>query len=304
MPNEIILPSGLHLQNLLEVLRHLSWGASDILQAYARGKQPPYGFPKSLKIEDGGEGPVTAADLAVNTWLINGIKNHFPLADWLILSEEMVKQNFNPKEFIDSEWTWILDPLDGTKDFLQGSSDYAVHLALVKNNRPVLGVVLIPELEELWFGIGKNNCWKEDRKGNKLNAKFSQRKDIDELILIASRNHRYSILEELIGKLPIGRTDVKGSVGCKIASILRGETDFYISLSGKSSPKDWDMAAPEALIIAAGGSFSHPDGRLLKYKTNKFSQRGCLIASHGESHNKICEIVLDLLSTIDPNYEV
>ena len=121
----------MQLINLLDALRYLSWGAADILKAYARGEEPPYGFSKSLTIEEGGEGPVSAADLAVNTWLINGLKNKFPLVDWQILSEEMVKENIKKETFIDAEWVWILDPLDGTKDFLQGSADYAVHLALL-----------------------------------------------------------------------------------------------------------------------------------------------------------------------------
>ena len=72
MKKEIELPKSIEVDDLLENLRALSWGAVDILKAYSRGEEPPYGFPKALNVHDGGDGPVSAADLAVNEWLING----------------------------------------------------------------------------------------------------------------------------------------------------------------------------------------------------------------------------------------
>ena len=95
-----------------------------------------------------------------------------------------------------------------------------------------------------------------------------------------------------------------GSVGCKVASILRGEADVYISLSGKTSPKDWDMAAPHAIISAAGGMFSHADGTNLIYKKPNYSQSGCLIASHGKCHHQICQKAMDFFSLETPKYNV
>ena len=91
MPSSAVLPAGVALDGLLTELRRLSWGAADILRAYARGEQPPYGFPSALSVEDGGEGPVSAADLAVNRWLLDGLAERFPDADWTLLSEETAK---------------------------------------------------------------------------------------------------------------------------------------------------------------------------------------------------------------------
>ena len=85
-----MLPKGVNLEHLLEQLRHLSWGAADILRAYERGETPPYGFPRALHVEYGGDGPVSAADLAVNSWLIDGLKSSFPSTAWELISEEMV----------------------------------------------------------------------------------------------------------------------------------------------------------------------------------------------------------------------
>ena len=78
MPSSLNLPADISLDDALKVLRPLSWGAADILRAYARGEQPPHGFPKALSVDDGGEGPVSAADLAVNQWLLNGLREASP----------------------------------------------------------------------------------------------------------------------------------------------------------------------------------------------------------------------------------
>ena len=304
-----VLPSGVTLDALLDVLRRLSWGAADILRAYARGQQPPFGFPPVLNVEDGGSGPVTAADLAVNQWLIDGLAQAFADADWIVLSEETASEQLKPGEPLIAEWLWILDPLDGTKDFLQGTGEYAVHLALVRAGRPVLGVVLLPELEELWFGLvgadgGAGEAWCENRTGERFAAALSDRQTLSELVLVASRNHRDQRLEQLLAALPLADRRSMGSVGGKVATILRGETDLYVSLSGRTAPKDWDLAAPEAVLLAAGGAISHADGGPLRYNDGDIEQAGCLVASHGPAHLELCQRMTAALRIIDPDFVV
>ncbi len=310
MPAAISLPSGISLDALLVELRRLSWGAADILLAYGRGEQPPDGFPPALSVDEGGEGPVSAADLAVNQWLLEGLAASFPSAAWTLLSEETAKEQLTDGQPLAAEWLWILDPLDGTKDFLQGTGEYAVHLALAHGGVPVLGVVLLPELEQLWLGITAElagqpgEAWCENRAGERSPVRFSNRRELGELVLVASRNHRDQRLEQLLEALALGDTKAIGSVGGKVATILRGETDLYISLSGKSAPKDWDMAAPEAVLRAAGGAFSHADGRALTYNTGDVRQAGCLIASHGVAHTELCAAAATAMATIDPGFAV
>ena len=304
MSNSAILPAGVSKEALLIELRRLSWGAADILRAYARGEQPPHGFPKALSVDNGGEGPVSAADLAVNEWLLEGLSGAFPDAGWTLLSEETAKEQLTEGEPLPAEWLWILDPLDGTKDFLQGTGEYAVHLALVRGNRPVLGVVLLPEADELWIGLVGDGAWCEDREGTRSPVRFSQREELSDLLLVASRSHRDDRLEKLIGELQLGGSKAVGSVGCKVATILRGETDLYISLSGRSAPKDWDMAAPEAVLLAAGGRFTHADLGDLTYNTGDVRQAGCLIASHGKAHVALGERATRAMAEIDPGFQV
>lgn len=305
MPAAACFPPGIEEKQLLADLRRLCWGAADILLAYGCGEQPPYGFPKALSVDEGGEGPVSAADLAVNQWLLDGLAQAYPDAGWTLLSEETAKEQLTAGEPLDAEWLWILDPLDGTKDFLQGTGEYAVHLALVHRGEAVLGVVLQPLLEDLWFGlVPEGRAWRENRAGEQQPAQLSTRQALSEMVLVASRNHRDQRLEQLLEALALGDTKAIGSVGGKVATILRGETDVYISLSGKSAPKDWDMAAPEAVLKAAGGAFTHADGAPLRYNTGDVRQAGCLIASHGVSHQELCEKAAAAMARIDPGFAV
>ena len=296
--------AGIELAVLLPVLRQLCWESAAILKAYARGTTPPFGYPPVLSVSDYPKSPVSAADLAVNEHLLSGFARAFPGAPWTILSEETVGQ-WPAGSPIEAEWLWILDPLDGTKDFLQGTGEYAVHLALVHQQRPALGLVLLPELDQLWIGVlgnGQPQAWCESPSGERTPVSFSARVAPADLIPVTSRSHRDDRLEPLMAALGVAYGIARGSVGGKVAAILRGETDLYLSLSGRSAPKDWDMAAPEVVLLAAGGAFSHADGSPLLYNTGDYRQAGCLIASHGGSHQALCQAAASALAAIDPGF--
>ena len=194
MSIDLVVPKEVELSTLLDELRKLSWASADVLMAYARGEEPPYGFPKSLTVEQGGDGPVSAADMAVNELLISGLKDNLAFKEWDILSEETSKEKTFQQDNYKKDWCWILDPLDGTKDFLQGSENYAVHIALAYKKKPKIGIVLIPEKNELWFGIVGIGAWFENRDGSKNHFSFSERMDISELVLVSSKNHQQSKL--------------------------------------------------------------------------------------------------------------
>ena len=111
------------------------------------------------------------------------------------------------------------------------------------------------------------------------------------MTIVTSKNHRNAILEDLIKKINFKKQIIMGSVGCKIASIIRGDSDIYISLSlpGKSAPKDWDFAAPEAILKAAGGTITNIDNKDLVYGGTDLKHSGIIIASNNKSnHKKIC----------------
>lgn len=293
------LPISVDINNLIDDLRFFSWEASDILLKYSKilkNSQDPKEIIKSKKDED----PVTLADLKVNNLIIKSINEKYKKVDWSILSEENVKIGFSNVE-INSKWQWVLDPLDGTKDFIQGTDNYAMHLALNYENKPYIGLVLIPEKSELWIADGIN-VWCERRDGFIKKSNVGNHKKLKEMILVTSKNHRNETLKKLINKVGFKQVNVMGSIGCKIASIIRGECDIYISLSlpGKSCPKDWDFAAPEAILRAAGGAITNLENEELSYGNPKFSQGGIIIATKNkQNHKNICNEIKEIIKKYD-----
>ena len=247
------------------------------------------GFTNNILENDNHDDPVTRADLSVNHLIINSINKKYKNISWDILSEENVKKiSFNVKSHID--WLWILDPLDGTKDFIQGTGNYAMHLALNYKNVPYIGLVLIPEKDELWISNG-NEVWCEQKNGSKRNFKMSEKLKLSDMRIVTSKNNNNENLRKIIEKTKFKSTTIMGSIGCKIASILRGESDIYISLSlpNKSSPKDWDFAAPEAILKASGGAITNIENQNLSYNESRFEHPGIIVASNNrENHQDIC----------------
>ncbi len=280
------LPGSLKKENLINELRILSWKSADILLHYGKLLRDGNNNKSLIKSKNDNE-PVTLADLEVNELIIKKINDKFPDMRWQILSEENIKNN---SDNLKSDWLFILDPLDGTKDFIQGTGNYAMHLALNFKNRPYIGIVLIPDKEELWISDG-HKVWCEKRNGLRLETNLSFVKNLCDMRLVSSLNHRNQILENLIEEINCKKIIKMGSIGCKIASILRGESDIYISLSlpGKSSPKDWDFAAPEAVLINAGGAITNIDNELLTYNSKYFEHKGIIVASNNKvNHHRIC----------------
>ena len=284
----IKLPSGIDINNLIDDIRIYSWEAADILLYYSKLLENSDDKTKILK-NNNEDDPVTLADLKVNETLIKRINEKYRNINWDILSEENVK--VSPENFeSNNDWMWVLDPLDGTKDFIQKTGNYAMHLALNFKKKPYIGFVLIPDINQLWITDGEKT-WCERRDGSKYEQVLFKNKKLQEMTLVTSKNHGNEILATLIQKINFCKVEIMGSIGCKIASIVRGDSDIYICLSlpGKSSPKDWDFAAPEAILKAAGGAITNLDNQELSYGKFGFKQGGIIIATNNKnSHGKIC----------------
>ena len=284
----IELPSGVDINNLIDDIRIFSWQAADILHYYYKLLEDSDDKSKILK-NNSEEDPVTLADLKVNELIIKRINEKYKNTNWDILSEENVKIS---SEIFDSksDWVWVLDPLDGTKDFIQGTGNYAMHLALNYKQKPYIGFVLIPDKNQLWITDGKKT-WCEKRDGTKYKPNLLNNKNLQEMTLVTSKNHGNEILRNLIQKIKFRKVEIMGSIGCKIASIVRGESDIYICLSlpGKSSPKDWDFAAPESILKAAGGAITNLDNQELTYGQTSFQHSGVIVATRDKNaHGSIC----------------
>jgi 3'(2'), 5'-bisphosphate nucleotidase len=273
--------SHLTLSAILDRTIEISQSAAAILKSYYRGSTD------KLEVLDKTEGPVTVADRAVDKHILDGIQAM--CGDSCGYLTEETYQNGDLE--LSQDWVWIIDPLDGTRDFIDKTGEYAIHIALTYKHRPVLAVVTIPESDRLYAAIAGGGTCQITADGVRKSVRVSRGKKLAELVVVASRNHRSEELVRLLARLPCQQQRTVGSIGCKIAAIVEHHADVYVSLSGKSAPKDWDLAAPELILTEAGGKFSHADGSPPEYNRGDVNQWGCLIASNGEWHQDLLESV-------------
>ncbi|MBE9092563.1 3'(2'),5'-bisphosphate nucleotidase CysQ [Tychonema sp. LEGE 07203] len=286
-----------NLEELSEIARAVAWGATDILQSYYRqDSETP-----NLDIREKKDGPVTAADVAVNSYILDELQSILGNAEFGYLSEETYKAYLekNGKVALTQDWVWIIDPLDGTRDFIDRTGEFAVHIALAFEGRPVLAVVAWPEQQKIYYAIRDAGAFVESRDGSAVKLQVSGRNILADLSIVTSRSHRGDRLNQLLHKFPCQNQLAVGSIGCKIATIVEQKADVYIALSGKSAPKDWDLAAPELILTEAGGRFTRFDGSALQYNRGDVSQWGGLLASNGCCHDALCGDAERILGEID-----
>ena len=285
------------LEEVVAIAREVGWGAADILRSFYRG-EPHAG---DLDVQEKKDGPVTAADVVANHYILDNLQASFGSKEFGYLSEETYK--FQPKGVMSSPlqepWIWIIDPLDGTRDFIDKTGEYAIQIALAYEGRPILAVVVWPEAEKLYYATKGGGTFVENRHGEVKAVRVSERNSLADLPIVVSRTHRDDRFNNMLQQLPCKNQKYVGSVGCKIITIIEQKADIYISLSGKSAPKDWDMAAPELILTEAGGKFTYMDGSPLKYNRGDVNQWGCLIASNGSCHEELCQKIQQALAKVD-----
>ena len=270
----------LTLTDILERTIELSWTAAAILKSYYRGSRA------DLEVFDKSEGPVTAADRAVDRHILAGIQAMCGDSCGYLTEETYQAGDLQ----LPQDWVWIIDPLDGTRDFIDKTGEYAIHIALTYQHRPILAVVTIPETDRMYAAIVGKGTESIDRDGVRTSIQVLLGKKLADLTVVASRNHRSKRLIHLLAQLPCQQQLEVGSIGCKIAAIVEHRADVYVSLSGTSAPKDWDLAAPELILTEAGGKFTHQDGTPLRYNQGDITQWGCAIASTGEWHQQLLDV--------------
>jgi 3'(2'), 5'-bisphosphate nucleotidase len=265
------------LTYLSDLAQSIGWGAAEILlSAQANGFQV------------GGEqdSPVTSADLAANDYILSRLQGALD-ETFGYLSEETFKTQ-DPADRLGKSWVWIIDPLDGTKDYIQGTGEYAVQIALAYQGRPVVAVVACPGQGTLYSAIQGEGTWVHEKSGKSYQAKVSTKSNLSDMIIVTSRNHVAEKLQDLVKKLSISSQRGMGSVGCKVSAIVDQGADLYVSISGKTAPKDWDFAAPELILTEAGGKFTYINGGLIMYNREDVNQWDAVLATNGTCHDSIC----------------
>lgn len=226
------------------------------------------------------DSPVTAADLAAHHIILNGLKELTP--DIPILSEEDVVD-------FDERFTWpllwVVDPLDGTKEFIKRNGEFSINIALVKNGEPIVGMIYLPTTGEGYFGV--TALWKDLPIGaikwqEEQYESISVREPRDPIIAMVSRSHGRHLPEALKDQLKESYKQVrelpKGSSikGCRVAE---GVADLHLR---RGPTSEWDTAAQQAIIEAAGGMLVTPEGKPFRYNQRDTLLNGDFIAASPE----------------------
>lgn len=203
--------------------------------------------------------PVTAADEAAEAVIRDGLARLCPESP--IISEEEAERE---RPAISGGCYFLVDPLDGTKEFISGRDEYTVNIALVADGAPVLGVIAAPAQGLIWRGIIGRGAERLKFSGQGVEtpqAIKTRPRPEDELIVMVSRSHLEARTQAYLDRFPRAHR-----VGCgssvKFCRLAEGTADLYARLA---PTHDWDIAAGHAILVAAGGSVMDPDGGGLRY---------------------------------------
>ena len=251
------------IKNLLYIAIKVSLEAGEeIMEVYDSGN------PETQLKED--RSPLTLADLSSNRVITSKLKE----TGYPILSEEDTGIPFENRK----AWTcfWMIDPLDGTKEFIKRNGEFTVNIALIENNKPILGVVYLPVLNQLYYACKDHGAYRIDRLDQ-----YGIKSDPEKLIqhssrlpdqaqskttrVVASRSHLSPETEEFIESLESNDGKVEmlpAGSSLKLCLIAEGKAEVYPRLG---PTMEWDIAAGHIVITESGGTLMKLDGTTLDY---------------------------------------
>lgn len=220
--------------------------------------------------------PVTEADLAAHDLILSELTKLNP--NWPVISEEGVLPNFNERK----NWNiyWLVDPLDGTKEFIKKTGEFTVNIALINNNIPVLGVVGVPFQHEYYWGVKNGGAYWQTNEGTfKISVLSPSREPLK--VTLSRHYTNESLITKLLKNFPNYEETSCGST-LKMCLVARGIVDLYPRFGPTG---EWDTAAGQCIIEAAGGKVLDFQGLPLQYNTRDhllnpdFLAGGCLSKS-------------------------
>ncbi len=234
------------------------------------------------------EFPITEVDLAADKMLKEKLHN---ILDIPILSEE---ENLND-DHIDSDRAFIIDPLDGTKDFVHKMGDFAIMVALVELGRPTMGFVYKPVDDILYWAAKGQGAFQE--KNNKvIKLQVSKESNFKKMKLLTSRYHLKQAEITLKEKLNLDDSEKMGSAGLKMCGVASGRGHIYLNSSDKTG--EWDSAPGIIIVEEAGGIATDIYGEQLEFlKKNPRNEKGFII-SNGTQHATIVSELQKVLANL------
>lgn len=234
--------------NLLQAAKHAArLACAEILDVYAT-------FSVDQVIQKADDSPLTKADLRANAIIQQTLETRFP--DIPYLSEENKEIPFVLRSTFHQ--FWMVDPLDGTKEFVKKNGEFTVNIALIEDGRPVLGVVAVPVSGAIYWATQSEGAWTEE-KGSNVPIRSRTFSTHDQgLRLVASRSHRDRDTEAFMARFDQPEIRPSGS-SLKIIRLATGEADIYPRFA---PTMEWDTAAADIILREAGGRMVHAETRL------------------------------------------
>ncbi len=204
--------------------------------------------------------PLTDADLAAHRTILEELKRLTP--DIPILSEESESIPFAER----SQWQryWLIDPLDGTREFIKRNGEFTVNIALIENGHPIIGVIQVPVNGILYYAWRNGGAWKQlpDHPPKKIHARVPSG---EQLVVAGSRSHSNEVITQFLDKIGSHRIFPMGS-SLKSCLIAEGKADLYPRLGPTS---EWDTAAAQCIVEEAGGQITDTAMNPLSYNTKE-----------------------------------
>jgi 3'(2'), 5'-bisphosphate nucleotidase len=267
-----------------EVAAKIAREAAELVRGYHRRR--------GLVVESkAGNEPVTEADHAASALIVSRLAAAFP--DDVILSEEIPDDGAR----LGRERVWMVDPIDGTSDFILGEAGFVVMIGLTVGGSPTVGAVAHPLSRKVYAGIVGGGAWVEDEGGARTALHTSTLSRPPGIRLVASKTHRTSRIDAVKKALQITDEISVGSVGLKIGLVSESLRDLYVYTGGRT--KIWDTCGPEAVLVAAGGKMTDVDGQPLVYDRPDLYNRRGIVASNGPLHDFVIGALAPLVRTTD-----
>lgn len=202
------------------------------------------------------DSPLTAADRAAHNSIVAALENLTP--DIPVISEEF--QDHGSRLIPDFAKFWLVDPLDGTKEFLKRTGDFTVNIALVENRRPILGVVYVP-VQRVIYSADALGAFKQTEHQDPFSIKV-RRANPDALCIVASKDHAGPQVELMLERMPGAQIASMGS-SLKFCLVAEGKADLYPRFV---PTMEWDTAAADCVLSKAGGAIYEIGGGPLEYQ--------------------------------------
>jgi 3'(2'), 5'-bisphosphate nucleotidase len=248
-------------------------------------------YGKDIDVEDKSDAtPVTEADKAVDKYIRERLLVKFP--DYAVLSEE----NIDDFTRLNNQYLWCVDPIDGTRHFMQKDGFFGIHIGLVVNEKAILGVVYRPTTDELYYAETGRGAFVSERKNNPRQIQVARESDIKKMkgIITSNKSSGQGKWIKGVGK-ELGVFDFiyAGSVGVSTCMVARGDLVIYGYGGYKSS--EWDTCAPEVILKEAGGKFTDACGRELLYNQKEVKRLKGFLATNGAVHDELLRVTSKML---------